>query len=296
MNYMYRLCKKKRNKAFTEPLSNFDLIFWFDDNRQETDFCTVCPSSFDCHTTKMSGPLRFHGLSYGPFPTRPAFLPTSENRPLKIYLKSDFYEIGVSVKPMTHWLCDFKCTQKCLREQDIKGSWNFVAFFIHTNTREDAPNDVIGMVEAGRRVQQVAQALNVHADRSPVFEWRHSGHLLLCCCEETKQQNFSAILYPVPANIFACNWSHLINVSWASRRHQFHKNPTSGKFLVVDFLRDLKMLVSWEKGHNSVRENIRGLKFSWCDSLRPMDTQYKNQFPVDCHQTRILNQSLTVVL
>ena len=50
----YSLCNKKRNMVFWETLENFDLIFWIDDNRQETDFCTVFPSLFDCHTKKIS--------------------------------------------------------------------------------------------------------------------------------------------------------------------------------------------------------------------------------------------------
>ena len=56
------------------------------------------------------------------------------------------------------------------------------------------------------------------------------------------------------------------------------------------------MLVSWGKGYNSVHENASGLKFSWCGNQRTMETQYKNQFPDDCHQSRILNQIFPVFL
>ena len=79
---------------------------------------------------------------------------------------------------------------------------------------------------------------------------------------------------------------------------QFHENMLSETVYkrALKFRQNGNMLVSWGKGHNSVYENVSGLKISWCCSLTIIKTQFKNQFPDKSHRTRISNQSLTAVL
>ena len=186
--------------------------------------------SSDCHTTKISNRWRFRELSYGPFQRRPAFSPASENRLLKIYLKSDFCKVGVCRKPVTCCLIWIQLHAIIFTRRGYKRAREFCWIFLLNKTPINAPNDVIQSLVSGF-VQKIP-SLSMSVPRMTSFEI--SSHFL---GEGKKLQNFRVLLHPLPTNIMAWNLSQISNVSLASRRHQIYKNLISDKFLAVTFLR-----------------------------------------------------------